>query len=85
MKIRLITGASYVAVLALFYVLKIFVSDLCFDAAIWLFSLIGTFEMIRAFDHASESSAASGENAAEGTANDNAFTKAAFPTGRARE
>ena len=76
MKIRLITGASYVAVLALFYVLKIFVSDLCFDAAIWLFSLIGTFEMIRAFDHASESSAASGENVAEGTANDNALTKA---------
>lgn len=52
MKIRLITGASYVAVLAAFYLLKIFVSDLCFDALIWLFSLIGTFETLRAFDHA---------------------------------
>ena len=49
MKIRLITGAGYVAVLALFYLMKIFVSDLCFDALIWLFSLIGTFEMLRAF------------------------------------
>ena len=49
MKIRLITGAGYVAVLAIFYLLKIFVSDLCFDALIWLFSLIGTFEMLRAF------------------------------------
>ncbi|MGN1052805.1 MAG: phosphatidate cytidylyltransferase [Candidatus Scatosoma sp.] len=49
MKIRLITGASYVAVLAVFYLLKIFVSDLCFDVLIWLFSLIGTFEMLRAF------------------------------------
>ena len=49
MGIRLITGASYVAVLAVFYLLKIYVSDLCFDALIWLFSLIGTFEMLRAF------------------------------------
>ena len=49
MKIRLITGASYVVVLAIFYLLKIFVSDLCFDALIWVFSLIGTFEMLRAF------------------------------------
>ena len=49
MGIRLITGASYVAVLAIFYLLKIFVSDLFFDGLIWLFSLIGTFEMLRAF------------------------------------
>lgn len=49
MGVRLVTGVSYIAFLTVFYLLKIFVSDLCFDAAIWLFSLIGTFEMLRAF------------------------------------
>lgn len=48
MKIRLITGASYIAVLALFFTLKIFVHDLFFDALVYLFALIGTFEMTRA-------------------------------------
>lgn len=49
MIVRLVTGAGYIAVLAIFYLLKIFVSDLCFDVLIWLFSLIGTFETLRAF------------------------------------
>lgn len=75
MKIRLITGASYVAVLALFYVLKIFVSDLCFDALIWLFSLIGTFEMIRAFGVAGTKAQTEGEEVDTAT-NENGLTKA---------
>ena len=48
MKIRLITGSCYIAVLLVFFLLKIFVSDLCFDALIYAFALIGTFEMTRA-------------------------------------
>ena len=48
MKIRLITGTCYIAVLLVFYLLKIFVSDLFFDALIYAFALIGTFEMTRA-------------------------------------
>lgn len=48
MKIRLITGTCYIAVLLVFFLLKIFVSDLCFDALIYAFALIGTFEMTRA-------------------------------------
>lgn len=65
MKIRLVTGASYVAVLAAFYLLKIFISDLCFDALIWIFSLIGTFEMLRAFDHADGATQEGGEKNAD--------------------
>ena len=48
MKIRLITGTCYIAVLLVFFLLKIFINDLCFDALIYAFSLIGTFEMVRA-------------------------------------
>ncbi len=48
MKIRLISGSCYVAILILFYCLKIFVHDFCFDALIYAFALIGTFEMLRA-------------------------------------
>ncbi len=48
MKIRLITGTCYIAVLLVFFLLKIFVSDLFFDALIYAFALIGTFEMTRA-------------------------------------
>lgn len=48
MKIRLLTGSLYIAVLAGFFLLKIFIDDLCFDALIYLFALIGTFEMTRA-------------------------------------
>ncbi len=48
MKIRLLTGSCYIAVLLVFYLLKIFVNDLCFDALTYAFALIGTFEMLRA-------------------------------------
>ncbi|MBQ8885742.1 MAG: phosphatidate cytidylyltransferase [Clostridia bacterium] len=48
MKIRLISGSVYVALLVGFYLLKIFISDLFFDALIWFFSIMGTFEMTRA-------------------------------------
>ena len=34
MKIRLITSSCYIAVLLVFFLLRIFVSDLCFDAVI---------------------------------------------------
>ena len=48
MKIRTISGAFYVAVLLIFYLLKIFVNSLCFDVLVYAFALIGTFEMMRA-------------------------------------
>ncbi|MBQ8322849.1 MAG: phosphatidate cytidylyltransferase [Clostridia bacterium] len=48
MKTRLISGTCYVAILIAFYLLKIFVHDLCFDVLIYAFALIGTFEMLRA-------------------------------------
>ncbi len=48
MKIRLLTGTCYIAVLLVFFLLKIFVHDLFFDALIYAFALIGTFEMTRA-------------------------------------
>ena len=48
MKTRLISGTAYVAILIAFYLLKIFVHDLCFDILIYAFALIGTFEMLRA-------------------------------------
>ena len=48
MKIRLISGSCYIALLAAFYCLKIFVHDYCFDALIYFFALMGTFEMLRA-------------------------------------
>jgi phosphatidate cytidylyltransferase len=49
MKLRAITGVAYVATLLVFYLLKIFVHDFCFDALIYAFALIGTFEITRAF------------------------------------
>ncbi len=48
MKIRLISGTCYIAILAVAFLLKIFVHDLCFDALVYLFSVIGGFEMLRA-------------------------------------
>ena len=48
MKIRLISGSVYVAVLAAFFLLKIFVHDLFFDALVYFFALVGSFEMTRA-------------------------------------
>ncbi len=48
MKIRLLTGSCYIAVLAAFFCLKVLVHDFFFDALIYAFALIGTFEMLRA-------------------------------------
>ena len=48
MKTRLISGSCYVVILIAFYLLKIFVHDLCFDVLIYAFALIGTVEMLRA-------------------------------------
>ena len=48
MKIRLISGSVYVLMLATFFLLKIFAHDLAFDALIWFFAVMGTFEMTRA-------------------------------------
>ncbi len=48
MKIRLISGTCYIAILAIFFCLKIFAHDLFFDGLVYLFALIGTFEMLRA-------------------------------------
>ncbi|MBQ8229074.1 MAG: phosphatidate cytidylyltransferase [Clostridia bacterium] len=48
MKIRLLSGSCYVAILIAFFCLKIFVHDFFFDGLIYAFALIGTFEMLRA-------------------------------------
>jgi len=48
MKNRVISGICYVAVLLGFYLLKIFVHDFFFDALIYFFAIVGTFEMLRA-------------------------------------
>ena len=48
MKIRLISGSCYVAILIAFYCLKAFVHDFCFDVLVYAFALIGTYEMLRA-------------------------------------
>ncbi len=48
MKTRTISATVYVAVLIIFYLLKIFVHSLCFDVLTYAFAIIGTFEMLRA-------------------------------------
>ena len=48
MKQRVISGICYMAVLLGFFLLKIFVHDFCFDALIYAFALLGTFEILRA-------------------------------------
>ncbi len=48
MKTRLISGSCYVAILVAFFCLKIFVHDFFFDGLIYFFSLVGTFEILRA-------------------------------------
>jgi phosphatidate cytidylyltransferase len=50
MKIRLISGSCYIALLAGFFCLKVFLpyGDFYFDALIYAFALLGTFEMLRA-------------------------------------
>ena len=47
--LRVITGAVYVLVLLGFFVGKVLVHKLFFDVLIVLFSVLGTYEMIRAF------------------------------------
>ncbi len=47
--VRLFTGIAYCAVLLVFFALKVFVNVLFFDALILAFTVIGTFEMLRAF------------------------------------
>ncbi len=49
LKLRCITGAVYILVLAVFFILKIFVSELFFDGLILIFAFFGTGEMLRAF------------------------------------
>jgi phosphatidate cytidylyltransferase len=50
MKIRLISGSCYIALLAAFFCLKIFLpyGDFYFDGLIYAFAVLGTFEMLRA-------------------------------------
>lgn len=48
MKKRVISGIVYVAILLVFYLLKIFVHDLYFDLFIWFCAIVGTYEMVRA-------------------------------------
>ncbi len=48
MKIRLLSGSVYIAILVAFFCLKIFVHDLVFDGLIYFFALAGTFELLRA-------------------------------------
>ena len=48
-QLRTYSGLVYVAILLLFFALKLFVHKLFFDILILLFAVIGTFEMLRAF------------------------------------
>lgn len=48
-QLRIITGMVYTLILLAFFALKIFVHKLFFDVLIVLFTILGTFEMIRAF------------------------------------
>ena len=48
-QLRIITGAAYALVLLAFFVGKILVHKLVFDVLILIFSVCGTYEMIRAF------------------------------------
>lgn len=49
MKKRVISGAVYIAILVAFFCLKIFVHAFCFDALIYAFAVLGTWEILRAF------------------------------------
>ena len=48
MKTRIVSAMVYVAILFVFYVLKVVSHDFWFDLVIYAFALIGTFEMLRA-------------------------------------
>jgi len=56
---RLITGSVYVAILVGFFFLRL-VHTSFFGILIWAFSILGTFEMLRAFSHVESSE--KGEN-----------------------
>ncbi|MBE5745168.1 MAG: hypothetical protein E7355_03420 [Clostridiales bacterium] len=49
MKKRVISGAVYTAILVGFFCLKVFVHTLFFDALIYTFAVLGTWEILRAF------------------------------------
>ncbi|MBE7084549.1 MAG: phosphatidate cytidylyltransferase [Clostridiales bacterium] len=49
MKKRIISGAVYTALLVGFFCLKIYVHAFCFDALIYAFAIMGTWEILRAF------------------------------------
>ena len=50
MKIRLISGACYITLLAAFFCMKVFLpyGDFYFDGMLYAFAIMGTFEMLRA-------------------------------------
>ena len=50
MKVRLLSGSCYIALLVGFFCLKIFLpyGDFYFDGLLYAFTLLGTFEMLRA-------------------------------------
>ena len=48
MKIRLLSGSCYIALLIAFFCLKVFVHEYFFDGLVYAFALLGTFEMLRA-------------------------------------
>ena len=47
--VRAIVGVLYMAILIGFFALKIFINDFLFDFIVLAFSIIGTYEMVRAF------------------------------------
>ena len=49
MGIRIAVGTLYMAILIGFFLLKIFINDFLFDFIVLAFSLVGTYEMVRAF------------------------------------
>lgn len=48
MKLRVISGTAYVAILLGMYLLKVFVHPLCFDVLTYFMAIVGTFEILRA-------------------------------------
>ena len=48
MKLRVISGTVYVAILLGMYLLKVFVHPLCFDLLTYFMAIVGTFEILRA-------------------------------------
>lgn len=47
--VRLAVGIAYMVILIGFFLLKVFVDDFLFDFIVLAFSVLGTFEMLRAF------------------------------------